>query len=543
MQRSSEPSYDFIIVGAGSSGCALAYRLSASGRYRVLLLEAGPSDRRLWIRMPIGYGKSFYDPRVNWMYRSEPVPGLDGRTIYFPRGKVLGGSSSINAMVYSRGQAADFDDWEAQGNPGWGWRDVLPFYRRLEDHALGESALHGAGGPVHVSDISGDAHPLTHAYVKAGQEAGLPYNADLNGETQEGVGYFQITTRDGFRVTAASAYLRPARRRANLRIESEALATRILFDGRRAVGIAYEQRGAVHEAFAGREVILAGGSINSPQLLHLSGVGPAAVLKSCGVAVHHESPGVGRHLHDHLCLDHIYRSRRPSLNDVLLPWSGRIAVGLRYVLTRGGPLALSVNQGGGFFRTDARANRPNMQLYFSPLTYERAVPGVRALMKPDPFPGFHASASPCQPTSRGHLQIRSPDPRAPPAIFPNYLSTEHDVAEMLAGARFLRRLAATPTFSSLIEEELRPGPQARSDAELLADIRARAFSVFHPVGTCRMGPDPASAVVDHRLRVHGIAGLRVADTSIFPAVTSGNTNAPAMMVGEKAADLILEDNR
>jgi choline dehydrogenase len=541
--RRSEPSYDFIIVGAGSAGCALAYRLSESGRHRVLLLEAGPSDRSVWIHMPIGYGKSFYNPRLNWMYRSEPVPGLDGRVIYFPRGKVLGGSSAINAMVYSRGQAADFDDWEAQGNPGWGWRDVLPFYRRLEDHALGESALHGAGGPVHVSDISRDAHPLTHEYVKAGQQAGLPFNPDLNGETQEGVGYFQITTRNGFRVSSAAAYLRPARRRPNLRIESDALATRILFEGTRAVGIAYEKAGTPQEAYAGREVILAGGSINSPQLLQLSGVGPAGVLKSCGIVVHGESPAVGRHLHDHLCLDYTYRSRKPSLNDSLLRWSGRIAVGLRYILTRGGPLSLSVNQGGGFIRIDARSNRPNVQLYFSPLTYERAVPGVRALMKPDPFSGFHTSVSPCQPTSRGHLQIRSADPKVAPAIHPNYLSTDHDVAEMLVGAKFLRRLAATPTFAALIEEEMRPGPQATSDADLIADIRARAFSVFHPVSTCRMGPDPKSAVVDHRLRVHGHTGLRVVDASTFPGVTSGNTNAPAMMVGEKGADLILADNR
>lgn len=539
---SREPAYDFIIVGAGSSGCALAARLSESGRFRVLLLEAGPSDRSVWIQMPIGYGKTFYNARVNWMYRSEPVPGLDGRTIYFPRGKVLGGSSSINAMVYSRGQPGDFDDWEAQGNKGWGWRDVLPFYRRMEDHALGASALHGAGGPVHVSDIADVAHPLTHAFIKAGREAGLPFNPDLNGATQEGVGYYQLNTRGGFRVSAARAYLWPARRRGNLRVETGALAMRILFAGRRATGVVYEQAGVVHEAHAGREVILAGGAINSPQLLQLSGVGPADVLKACGIAVHHENGAVGRHLHDHLCHDYVYRARQPSLNDVLLPWRGRIAVGLRYVLTRSGPLALSVNQGGGFFRTDHGLDRPNVQLYFSPMSYERAVPGVRALMKPDPFSGFSTSVSPCRPTSRGYLQIRSADPKAAPAIVPNYLSTDHDVAEMLAGVKFLRRLAAAPTFAALIDEELKPGAQAQSDADLIADIRARAYSVFHPCGTCRMGPDPANAVVDHRLRVHGLVGLRVIDASIFPAVTSGNTNAPAMMVGEKGASLVLEDH-
>ena len=535
--------YDFIIVGAGSSGCAVAHRLTESGRYRVLLLEAGPSDRNFWIQMPIGYGKSFYNARVNWMYSSEPVPGLQGRTNYFPRGKVLGGSSSINAMVYSRGQSADFDAWEAQGNPGWGWRDVLPYYRRMEDHALGESALHGAGGPVHVSDISREAHPLTHAYVQAGQEAGLRFNPDLNGATQEGVGYFQINTRDGFRMSTARAYLWPARRRPNLVVETDALATGILFEGQRAVGIAYEKGGAALEAHAGRDIILAGGSINSPQLLQLSGVGPADVLKASGIQVRHESPAVGQHLQDHLCLDYVYRSKRPSLNDELRPWLGRMAVGLRYVLARRGPLSLSVNQGGGFIRTDPAVDRPNVQLYFSPLTYERAAPGVRALMSPNSFSGFHTSASPCRPTSRGYLQIRSPDPKAPPAIHPNYLATEHDVAEMLAGAKFLRRLARTPTLSALIDAELRPGRLAVSDEDLIADIRARAFSVFHPVGTCRMGPDPMNAVVDHRLRVHGLAGLRVVDASVFPAITSGNTNAPAIMVGEKGASIILEDHK
>ncbi len=533
--------YDYIIVGAGSAGCVLANRLTASGRHRVLLLEAGPSDRRFWVQVPIGYGKTFYDPRVNWMYRTEPIPGLGGRVNYFPRGKVLGGSSSINAMVYSRGQPDDFDEWEALGNPGWGWNDVLPLYKRMEDHELGAGPFHGAGGPLHVTNIDGAVHPLTRTYLKAGQEAGLALNPDLNGETIEGVGLYQINTRDGLRMSAARAYLWPARKRANLRIETEALATRILFEGRRAIGIAYERLGRLDEARAGREVILAGGSVNSPQLLQLSGVGPQDVLRSCGIEVKHHSPAVGRNLQDHLCFDHVYRSRLPSLNDELYPWWGKIRAGLRYVLARSGPLSLSVNQGGGFFRSRPDSERPNMQLYFSPLTYEKVPPGIRALMRPDPFPGFIISVSPCRPTSRGHLQIRSADPRAAPMIHPNYLSTNHDVEELLAGARFLRRLAETPSMAAIIAEELRPGPAVRNDEDRIADIRARCYSVFHPVGTCRMGPDAAASVVDHRLRVHGLGHLRVIDASVFPTVTSGNTNAPAIMVGEKGADLVRAD--
>ena len=535
--------YDYIIVGAGSAGCVLANRLTENGRHRVLLLEAGRSDLQFWIQVPIGYGKTFYDPSVNWMYKTEPIAGLNDRVNYFPRGKVLGGSSSINAMVYSRGQAGDFDDWEALGNLGWSWKDVLPLYKRMEDHELGAGPYHGAGGPLHVTDISKAVHPLTHLYVKAGQEAGLPFNPDLNGASIEGVGVYQINTRGGLRMSAARAYLWPARRRSNLRIETDALATRVLLEGRRAVGIEYEQGGKKREARAGREIILSGGSVNSPQLLQLSGIGPGELLQSCGIDVQHHSPAVGRNLQDHLCFDHVYRSKLPSLNEDLYPWWGKIAAGMRYILMRKGPLSLSVNQGGGFFRSRQELDRPNIQLYFSPLTYEKAPPGVRALMKPDPFPGFITSVSPCRPTSRGHLEIRSRDPHIAPAIHPNYLSTNHDVEELLAGARFLRKLAAAPSLAAIIEEELRPGPAVQSDEERIADIRARCYSVFHPVSTCRMGPDPAENVVDHRLRVHGLAGLRVIDASIFPTVTSGNTNAPAIMVGEKGADLVLADAR
>ncbi|MSP81970.1 MAG: choline dehydrogenase [Alphaproteobacteria bacterium] len=533
--------YDYIVVGAGSAGCIVASRLSESGRYRVLLLEAGPSDLRFWIQTPIGYGKCFHDPRVNWMYRTEGVPGLDGRPSYWPRGKVLGGSSSINAMVYSRGQAGDFDDWEALGNPGWGWRDVLPVYRRMEDHALGAGPYHGAGGPVHVTTIDGLVHPLTDVFIKAGVEAGIPASPDLNGATIEGVGHYQITTRDGLRLSAARAYLWPARRRPNLRIVTGALVTRIVLDGTRATGVVFDRGGRSVEAHAAREVILCGGSVNSPQLLQLSGIGPPETLRDCGVAVRHASPAVGRNLQDHLCYDHTYRAAVPSLNDELNTWVGKLRAGLRYVLTRRGPLSLSLNQGGGFYRSRPGLARPNIQLYFSPLTYERAPVGVRPLMSPDPFPGFYTSISPCRPESLGFLRIGSADPHVPPVIHPNYAATDFDRQELLEGARFLRLLAATPSMARVIAEEIKPGPAAVTDADLLADVQARAYSVFHPVGTCAMGPDPTRAVVDHRLRVHGIAHLRVIDASIFPTLTSGNANAPAMMIGEKGAAMVLED--
>lgn len=533
--------YDYIIVGAGSAGCVLANRLTENGRHKVLLLEAGGSDLRFWVQMPIGYGKSFYDKNVNWMYRTEPEPGLANREGYWPRGKVLGGSSSINAMVYIRGQAADFEAWKELGNPGWGWSDVLPYFKKSETNARGGDRWRGAEGPLHVADVSQEVHPLNEIYIQAAREAGLAYNSDFNGETQEGVGLYQITTKNGIRMSAARAYLRPAMKRANLRVELQAHTTGLLFEGKKAVGVEYRQNGKLHRAHAGREVILSAGSINSPQLLQLSGVGPAEVLKSLGIEVSHESPAVGRNLQDHLGVDHLYRSRKPTLNQELSPWHGKLWAGLKYVLARRGPLCLSVNQGGGFFRTRPDIERPNMQLYFSPVSYIKAPPGKRPLMSPDPYPGFLLGISPCRPTSRGYLQIRSSDPTDTPEIHPNSLSTNHDLQEMLEGVRFLRKLAATPALSALIEEELQPGTAVESDEAMIEDIRKRSSTVFHPVSTCRMGPDPAQNVVDTRLRVHGLQNLRVIDASIFPAVTSGNTNAPAIMVGEKGADLVLAD--
>ncbi len=533
--------YDYIVVGAGSAGCVLAHRLSESGRHRVLLLEAGGSDRRLWLQLPIGYGMSFYNPRVNWMYLTEPEATLDGRRGYWPRGKVLGGSSAINAMVHIRGQPVDFDDWRALGNPGWGFDDVLPYFKRSEHFAGGAGARRGQGGPLHVSDVSLDCHPLCQAYLAAGAEIGLPRSADFNGAEPEGVGLYQITTRNGLRMSAARAYLRPAVKRPNLRVETKAQATRIVFDGTRAVGVEYRKGDERKTARAGGEVILAAGAIGSPMLLQHSGVGPPEVLRPLGIAVLCERPAVGRNLQDHLCIDHLYRARVPTLNQELGTWPGRIRVALRYLAARRGPLAMSVNQGGGFVRTRPELERPNIQLYFSPLSYTRAVPGKRALMRPDAFPGFLLSAQPCRPTSRGHLQIRSPDPFAPPAIFPNSLATAEDCRDLLEGSKLLRRLAAAPSLAAVIDAELQPGPERQSDAALEDDMRKRASTVFHPVSTCRMGPDALANVVNHELTVYGTQGLRVIDASVFPAVTSGNTNAPTIMVAEKGADLVLRD--
>lgn len=533
--------FDYVIVGAGSAGCVLANRLTANGRHRVLLIEAGGSDRRFWIRTPIGYGRTFYDNRVNWMYLTEPDPETNARVSYWPRGKVLGGSSSINAMVYIRGQPGDFDDWEAAGNPGWGWKHVLPYFQKAENNALGGGDLRGVGGPIDVADASASMHPLCQVYLRGCAELGFEIVKDMNGPRNECVGLYQITTKNGVRASAATAYLRPAMGRPNLRVVTEAHTTRILFEGSKAVGVEYVRGGQTERALAGREVILSAGSANSPQLLQLSGVGPAALLRRHGIPVVKDMPAVGKNLQDHLGMDYLYRSRLPTLNDQLYPWHGKLRAGLRYVLTRRGPLSLSVNQGGGFIRTRSDLTRPNLQLYFSPVSYLKAPPGTRPLMNPDPYSAFLLGFSTCRPLSRGHIEIGSANPFAPPKIHPEYLTAPEDLAELLDGVRFMRKLAATPAMRSIIEAELKPGPEVQSEEELIEDIRKRCGTVFHPVGTCMMGADVARSVVDSRLRVHGLAGLRVIDASIFPNVTSGNTNAPTIMVAEKAADIVLAD--
>lgn len=534
----AEGQFDFIIVGAGSAGCVLAERLTASGRHRVLLLEAGGTDRRFFVQMPLGYGKLFYDPAVNWLYRTEPDPGLNGQPDHWPRGKLLGGSSSINAMVWIRGHATDYDDWEAAGNPGWGWRDVLPAYRAIEDNEAGQDAYRGTGGPLFISRNDDDIHPVVAAAFRAAEAAGMPRNADFNGASQEGVGTYQLTVKGGRRNSASRAFLRPAMRRKNLRVETHAMATRILFEGQRAVGVAYRQNGAQREARA-REVIVSGGAINSPQLLMLSGVGPAADLAALGIATVTDNPNVGQHLNDHQGVNYTWRMTQPTYNDQLRPWWGKLRVGLEYLAFGKGPLARSINAGGGFFRTDPSLARPNMQLYVQAFSTLLPRPGERPVLNPDPFSGFSLGLSNCRPTSRGEITLMSADPFAHPRIIANAYSTEQDVTEMLAAVKFLRRIAATEPLKALIAEELRPGPDAVTDDELIHDFRQRSGTVYHPSCTCRMGPDPRTSVVDPDLRVHGVKGLRVCDASVFPTLPGGNTNAPAILVGWMGAARIL----
>jgi choline dehydrogenase len=537
-------SYDYIIVGAGTAGCVLAARLTAGGRHRVLLLEAGGSDHSPWIEVPIGYGRTFNDPRYNWMYEAQPDTALNARRAFWPRGKVLGGSGSINAMVYIRGQPQDFDDWRAAGNPGWSWQDVLPYFRKLEDNPLGPSAWHGRGGPLAVSEVADQVHPLCQNFLAACEANGIQRTGDFNGAQPEGAGLWQVSIRGGRRVSSATAYLRPARARANLAVHLNAQVLRVLFSNGRASGVEYLRAGVRQVAQAEGEVLLAAGSINSPQLLELSGIGAGPLLQALGIAVAVERPAVGEGLQDHVAVSYFYRSKVPTLNNQLAPWYGKVRAALRYALTRRGPLAMSVNQAGAFLRSRPGLTCPNLHLYFNPASYSTttAVGGSRRLLNPDPFAGFLMSFNTCRPTSRGHVHIRSPEPLDAPAITPNSLSTQADIDDVYDGARLLRRLAAAPPLAAVIANERAPGADVVDDAAVLADFRARAGSVFHACGTCAMGPEQA-AVVDARLRVYGVAGLRVVDASVFPNVTSGNTNTPVLMVAEKAADLILEDSR
>jgi choline dehydrogenase len=534
--------FDYIIVGAGTAGCVLANRLTEDGKATVLLLEAGGSDRSIWIQMPIGYGRTFFNPRINWMYDTEPVEALGGRRSYWPRGKVIGGSGSINAMVYVRGQPRDYEDWKALGNPGWGWDDVLPFFKKSEDFDW-HSAHHGRGGLQHVTDISPHVHPVCHSFVETARALGFKPSTDLNGADTEGVGIYQINTRGGWRASTANAFLYPARSRKTLKIETHSLATKILIVGKRAVGIAYTRRGKCFEARARREVILSGGAINSPQLLMLSGIGDAVALKTLGIEPILDAPHVGRNLQDHLAISYFYKTRTATLNDLLHPMIGKMRAGLRYLADRAGPLSLSVNQSGGFVRSDPAGPSVNLQLYFSPVSYTQTPLSDRKLLNPDPFSAFLLSHNPCRPTSRGHLELRSSDPTEHPAIHPNYLATQDDIDDVLAGNRLLRQIATTRPLADIITEEIVPGRDVDGDEAQLADFRARADTVYHPTSTCMMGPDPATSVVDARLRVHGIERLRVIDASIFPTITSGNTNAPTVMVAEKGAAMVIEDAR
>jgi choline dehydrogenase len=526
-------SFDYIIVGAGSAGCVLADRLSASGRYRVLLLEAGGLDRNIWIHIPLGYGKLFSNAKFNWLYQSEPEPELNNRKIIQPRGKVLGGSSSINGLLYIRGQREDFDHWRQLGNTGWSFEDVLPFFRQAEDQQRGADELHGSGGPLAVSDV--EPHPLCDAFIKAAEQAGYPRNDDFNGPTQEGAGYFQMTTRNGRRCSTARGYLNPAKRRANLKVVSDALASRVLFDGKKAVGVEYTKGGVVHRAGAEGEVILSGGAFNSPQLMQLSGVGPGSLLQKFGIDVVNDMPGVGDDLQDHFQARFNYKCSEPiTTNDAMATLRGRVGMVLDYAFNRGGPLSIGAGYAGGFFKTDPSLASPDVQIHFILFSADSVGQKLHT------FPGFLASICQLRPQSRGHVRIKSADPAQAPAIQPGYMSAPADREVMIEGMKLTRRIMGQPAISRYIVEELNPGAGVTSDADLLAFAREKGTTIFHPTSTCRMGAD-AKAVVDERLRVRGIKGLRVIDGSIMPTVVSGNTNAAIVMIAEKGAKMILQD--
>ncbi len=531
---------DFIIVGAGSAGCVLAYRLTASGRHRVTLIEAGGTDRRFYVQLPLGYGKLFYDPSVNWMYQAEPDPGLAGNRDHWPRGKVLGGSSSINAMVWIRGHRADYEEWGAAA-PGWGWDDCLPAYRQIEDTEAGADDWRGKGGPLFISANRRGLHPLVKDYIAACRQAGLAETPDFNGAEQEGAGIYQMTIKNARRNSTARAFLRPAMQRPNLRVLTQAQVTRVLFDAGRAVGVEYRHGGKVKTLRARGEVILSGGAINSPQLLQVSGIGPGGLLQSLGLPVMVDNSNVGAHLSDHQGINYTWSMSVPTYNDELRPWWGKALAAAKYVLAGQGPLAKSINHGGGFFRTDASQPRPNMQLYFQAFSTLIPRDGERPILTPDPWSGMSIGLSNCRPTSRGHIRLSSPDPMVHPVIVANAFSTQNDVEEMLAAVKFLRHIAAQPAIARLIREELRPGPSVVTDADLIADFRNRSGTVYHPSCTCRMGADPETSVLDARLRVRGVAGLRVIDASSFPNLIAGNTNAPAILMGWKGAELVLQD--
>jgi choline dehydrogenase len=528
--------YDYIIVGAGSAGCVLANRLSADGKYSVLLLEAGPKDSNLWIHVPLGYGKLFKDKTVNWMYQTEPEPGLDGRSVFQPRGKVLGGSSSINGLLYVRGQHQDYDRWRQRGNAGWGYDDVLPYFKKAENQQRGADEFHGVGGPLPVSDPR-HADPISAAFIRAAAETGIPTNPDFNGATQEGAGFFQTTTRQGRRASTAVAYLGPAKNRSNLRIETSALAQRILFEGRRAVGLEYRQGNAVKTATARREVLVSSGAYNSPQLLQLSGVGPAGLLQKHGIGVVLDAPGVGNDLQDHMQVRVVMRcTQKITLNDIVNNPLRRVLAGVQYAAFRNGPLTIAAGTSGAFFKTDPRLATPDIQIHFLPFSTDKMGEKLHS------FSGFTASVCQLRPESRGSLRIKSADPTVQPEIRINYLATKTDRTANVEGLKILRKILHAPALKPYVVEEVDPGAKVATDEELLSYCRQRGSTIYHPTSTCRMGSDPL-AVVDQQLRVRGIAGLRVVDGSVMPDLVSGNTNAPIIMIAEKASDMILQDVR
>ncbi len=528
--------FDYVIVGAGSAGCALANRLSADPDKTVLLLEAGGNDDYFWIHVPIGYLYTMGNPRTDWCFKTEAEPGLNGRALNYPRGKVLGGCSAINGMIYMRGQAADYDMWRQMGNAGWAWDDVLPFFKRSQDQVRGTDDFHAAGGEWRVEEMR-LTWEILDAFQAAAAEAGIPSVNDFNRGDNAGCGYFQVNQRNGIRWTSAKAFLRPVMDRQNLMVLTHSQAERVLLEGGRATGVAFRQKGRPVKARARGAVVLASGAVGSPQLLQLSGIGPGALLQEHGIAVRHDLPGVGENLQDHLQVRCAYKVRGvQTMNEQASSLLGRAKMGIDYFLFRRGPLTMAPSQLGGFARSDDAYATPNLEYHVQPLTLDKFGDPLH------PFPGFTASVCNLRPTSRGHIRIKGPDPLAAPAIRPNYLSTPEDRQVAADAIRLTRRIAAGQALARFSPEEFRPGPQISSDEDLARAAGDIATTIFHPVGTCKMGQDPM-AVVDERLRVRGIDGLRVIDASIMPTITSGNTNSPTIMIAEKGAAMMIEDAR
>ena len=523
---------DYVVVGAGSAGCVLAARLSEDPNVTVVVLEAGGPDRNIWIHIPIGYGKTIVDPSVNWMYETEPDPGANGRKLFWPRGKVLGGSSSINGLLYVRGQPADYDHWRQLGNQGWAWDDVLPYFKRSEGRVgPGDDTLRGREGPLSVIDFQARSR-LSEAYVTAAEATGIKRNDDYNGAEQEGVGYYQNTMKNGRRHSAHRAFLKPAMSRPNLRVITHAQAERVLLAGRRAVGVAYRQGGTSHTVRATREVILCGGAINSPQLLMLSGIGPATHLAAMGIEPAHDLPGVGQNLQDHYQVRFVYKCTEAiTVNDIMMSPARMALMGLQYALFRTGPLTASAGQVGIFTKSRPDLEAPDIQFHFIGFSADRPGEGLHK------FSGFSQNVCQLRPQSRGEILLKSADPLAAPAIHPNYLAAETDRNVLIDGLKLARRIAAQPAMRAFIDSEHLPGEAVQTDAEMLEYARNYGGTIFHPIGTAKMGHDPL-AVVDDQLRVHGIDGLRVADAAIMPTMPSGNTNAACIMIGEKCADLV-----